>query len=161
MILRSPYVGIDFLTRSHYKQMTGRAGRAGIDTSGESILVVQKRDKHKVSVWGLLCIEDRWKWVDLQTQFYWFAPKFGSSSTSKFGSQGSFTLSVNDLFGMSTSMLVLYLISWGCNPFLELLTCFIKKSKHFNQNSIASNITTLTLMLSLNWPLKAFVGFWT
>ena len=53
VILRSPYVGIDFLSRSHYKQMTGRAGRAGIDTSGESILVVQKRDKHKVSLWGL------------------------------------------------------------------------------------------------------------
>ena len=48
VILRNPYVGKNVITRSQYKQMIGRAGRAGIDTSGESILLMDKRDKDKV-----------------------------------------------------------------------------------------------------------------
>ncbi|XP_051054074.1 helicase POLQ-like isoform X2 [Phodopus roborovskii] len=48
VILRAPYVAREFLRRNQYQQMIGRAGRAGIDTVGESILIVQERDKKQV-----------------------------------------------------------------------------------------------------------------
>lgn len=37
VIFRQPKIGRDFLDVTRYRQMAGRAGRAGIDTKGESV----------------------------------------------------------------------------------------------------------------------------
>lgn len=48
VILRAPYIGNNFLTLGKYKQIIGRAGRAGMDTLGESILIIKPEEKQKV-----------------------------------------------------------------------------------------------------------------
>jgi len=49
VILRAPYIGNQLMTFSQYKQMIGRAGRAGFgDKSGESILILPPKDSDKV-----------------------------------------------------------------------------------------------------------------
>lgn len=53
VIIRSPYVGQHFLTLTRYKQMIGRAGRAGKCETGESIMICDPRDHEKLS--NLLC----------------------------------------------------------------------------------------------------------
>ena len=52
VLLRAPYIGNQLMTFSQYKQMIGRAGRAGFDDkSGESILILQPKDGDKVVLW--------------------------------------------------------------------------------------------------------------
>lgn len=54
VIIRSPYIGRDFITLSRYKQMVGRAGRAGMGNGcGESIIICTPKDNEKLA--ELLC----------------------------------------------------------------------------------------------------------
>lgn len=45
VIFRTPFIGRDFLTKSKYMQMCGRAGRAGLDTEGESFMMLRTSDR--------------------------------------------------------------------------------------------------------------------
>ena len=49
VIFRSPYIGIEFLDATRYRQMCGRAGRAGIDTRGESFIICEQKDSDKIN----------------------------------------------------------------------------------------------------------------
>ncbi|XP_055631743.1 helicase POLQ-like [Toxorhynchites rutilus septentrionalis] len=53
VIIRSPFIATNFLTLSRYKQMVGRAGRAGFGEHGDSILICSQKDIQAVC--GLLC----------------------------------------------------------------------------------------------------------
>ncbi|KAI5071714.1 hypothetical protein GOP47_0013965 [Adiantum capillus-veneris] len=49
VIFRQPRIGRDFLDGTRYRQMAGRAGRAGIDTRGESILICKPEELKRMS----------------------------------------------------------------------------------------------------------------
>ncbi|KAJ7966000.1 helicase and polymerase-containing protein TEBICHI [Quillaja saponaria] len=44
VIFRQPRIGRDFIDGTRYKQMAGRAGRTGIDTKGESVLICKPEE---------------------------------------------------------------------------------------------------------------------
>ena len=46
------------------------------------------------------------------------------------------------------------LVNRGCNPFLERLASFIKKSKQYNWSNTTSDNETLMLILCINGPLN-------
>ncbi|KAK8940202.1 hypothetical protein KSP40_PGU013552 [Platanthera guangdongensis] len=49
VIFRQPRIGRDFIDGTRYRQMAGRAGRTGIDTRGESILICKHDETKKVT----------------------------------------------------------------------------------------------------------------
>ncbi|BBN13748.1 DNA polymerase theta [Marchantia polymorpha subsp. ruderalis] len=49
VIFRQPKVGRDFLDGTRYRQMAGRAGRAGIDTKGESVLICKPEEVKRMT----------------------------------------------------------------------------------------------------------------
>ncbi|KAH6757052.1 hypothetical protein C2S51_038889 [Perilla frutescens var. frutescens] len=48
VIFRQPRIGRDFIDGTRYKQMAGRAGRTGIDTKGESVLICKPEETKKI-----------------------------------------------------------------------------------------------------------------
>ncbi|XP_022754544.1 helicase and polymerase-containing protein TEBICHI isoform X4 [Durio zibethinus] len=52
VIFRQPRIGRDFIDGTRYKQMAGRAGRTGIDTKGESVLICKPEEIKRIK--GLL-----------------------------------------------------------------------------------------------------------
>ncbi|GFP80266.1 helicase and polymerase-containing protein tebichi [Phtheirospermum japonicum] len=48
VIFRQPRIGRDFLDGTRYKQMAGRAGRTGIDTKGESVILCRQEETKKI-----------------------------------------------------------------------------------------------------------------
>ncbi|XP_039165720.1 helicase and polymerase-containing protein TEBICHI [Eucalyptus grandis] len=48
VIFRQPRIGCDFIDGTRYKQMAGRAGRTGIDTKGESILICRSEEVKRI-----------------------------------------------------------------------------------------------------------------
>ncbi|XP_065858049.1 helicase and polymerase-containing protein TEBICHI isoform X2 [Euphorbia lathyris] len=48
VIFRQPRIGCDFIDGTRYKQMAGRAGRTGIDTKGESILICKPGELKRI-----------------------------------------------------------------------------------------------------------------
>ncbi|KAL0698098.1 hypothetical protein Bca4012_054220 [Brassica carinata] len=48
VIFRQPMIGRDFLDGTRYKQMAGRAGRTGIDTKGESVLICKQGELKRI-----------------------------------------------------------------------------------------------------------------
>ncbi|XP_065030525.1 helicase and polymerase-containing protein TEBICHI isoform X5 [Musa acuminata AAA Group] len=49
VIFRQPRVGRDFIDGTRYRQMAGRAGRTGIDTKGESILICKADEAKRIA----------------------------------------------------------------------------------------------------------------
>ncbi|CAK7353378.1 unnamed protein product [Dovyalis caffra] len=52
VIFRQPRIGRDFIDGTRYRQMAGRAGRTGIDTKGESVLICKPEELKRIM--GLL-----------------------------------------------------------------------------------------------------------
>ncbi|CAN0907001.1 Helicase and polymerase-containing protein TEBICHI [Linum grandiflorum] len=48
VIFRQPRVGRDFIDGTRYRQMAGRAGRTGIDTKGESVLICKADELKRI-----------------------------------------------------------------------------------------------------------------
>ncbi|XP_045111099.1 helicase POLQ-like isoform X2 [Portunus trituberculatus] len=57
VIIRSPYTGRLFLTQAKYKQMVGRAGRAGLSSTGDSFLIIEKKDLNQVGMMLLSSVD--------------------------------------------------------------------------------------------------------
>ncbi|CAL5359107.1 unnamed protein product [Camellia sinensis] len=48
VIFRQPWIGRDFIDGTRYRQMAGRAGRTGIDTKGESVLLCKPEEVKRI-----------------------------------------------------------------------------------------------------------------
>ncbi|KAL3500503.1 hypothetical protein ACH5RR_039596, partial [Cinchona calisaya] len=48
VIFRQPRIGRDFIDGTRYRQMAGRAGRTGIDTKGESVLICKPEEIKRI-----------------------------------------------------------------------------------------------------------------
>ncbi|KYQ59297.1 Helicase POLQ-like protein [Trachymyrmex zeteki] len=155
VILRSPYVGNQFLNLSRYKQMIGRAGRAGMGILGESILICKKSEISKVK--DLLTSQ-----MDDSLSSLYIENNKGLNNLILSAIQLNIASTRSELHKLTTATLLsIQQIRIGVNlktitdeTITALLKCGIVKVKSKDSSTGNPNVTVVIPSQASTWPIE-------